>query len=357
MGDHSRDYDEMARRFIREARGPVTQVQASERLGYGTNVLYRWESGRRQPRAWEALALTMACGVDAERLWLNRPPWDVIFADAGSPEGFVDWLAVHVPYTSQEELAQRTGLSRHAIGRLLSGEAQPRLSDMFRLLDLQDGDLDGWWANVLGGGGSHDRSAFVRHPILRWLRAALSLPSYLALPEHEDAWLARRLRRPVTVISAALRAGERAGLVSFSGGKWRLVDRAYRSSVPGAYEGIITGYVGHIEESMVTPEVAEDATAMLFTSSVTPAVADQVFQLFRVAYSEARALIAAEKPGDCLVSVGVLGWLSHPDEAQNGSNPYVVEDSDGDGIPDDVEQAAGTDPHLADTDGDRLSDL
>ncbi|HVZ32321.1 MAG TPA: helix-turn-helix transcriptional regulator, partial [Polyangiaceae bacterium] len=51
LPDVSLNYEDLARDFIRALRGGRSQAALSRRLGFRTNVLYAWESGRRWPTA------------------------------------------------------------------------------------------------------------------------------------------------------------------------------------------------------------------------------------------------------------------------------------------------------------------
>src|SRR5688572_5646132 len=78
----------LAADWVRAIRGKRSQVLTSRRLGFRSNVVYRWEAGVCFPTASTALRFAQQCGVDvvaALKAFLPAPPdWlDVI--DVTSP--------------------------------------------------------------------------------------------------------------------------------------------------------------------------------------------------------------------------------------------------------------------------------
>src|SRR5690606_6604411 len=49
MASSDLDFRALSREWVRAMRGPRSQTALSRRLGYRTNVIYRWESGARSP--------------------------------------------------------------------------------------------------------------------------------------------------------------------------------------------------------------------------------------------------------------------------------------------------------------------
>jgi hypothetical protein len=58
------DFERASRELIRAIRGERSQVALSRRLGYRSNVVYMWESGRRWPTAAETLRAASLCRLD-----------------------------------------------------------------------------------------------------------------------------------------------------------------------------------------------------------------------------------------------------------------------------------------------------
>ncbi|HYQ15585.1 MAG TPA: helix-turn-helix domain-containing protein, partial [Polyangiaceae bacterium] len=61
------DLEQLGKELVLALRGQRSQVGLSRRLGYSSNVLYTWESGRRAPSASAFFALAARCGVSLEQ--------------------------------------------------------------------------------------------------------------------------------------------------------------------------------------------------------------------------------------------------------------------------------------------------
>ena len=202
------DYERLAMELVRALRGQRSQVAWSRRLGYRSNVAASWEHGRRWPTAAETFRASARTGVDV------RAAWARFFADVPP-----DWLARLDPTTTRGvaalldevrantpivELAERTGISRYAISRWLSGKTEPRLPDFLRLfevastrlLDLLSAIVEmeslpsvmQLWQRI-----EARRNGAATHPWTQAILRALELEAYLGLPAHEPGWIARHL--------------------------------------------------------------------------------------------------------------------------------------------------------------------
>jgi len=201
------NYQALAGDFVRALRGKRSQVALSRRLRYSTNVVYAWESGRRSPTAatlFAAEARLNPPARDALRNFFASPPSWLAEVSLGTAAGVARLLDEVRGNTPVVELARRTGFSRYAIARWLSGAAEPRLPDFFalfeaaslRLLDfvamfhdpLTLPSAKRAWQAVQ----AHRRSAYE----LPWLPAvsrALELRHYAELPRHVPGWIAEHL--------------------------------------------------------------------------------------------------------------------------------------------------------------------
>ena len=202
------DFERIAREFLVSLRGKRSQVAWSRRLGYRSNVAYAWEAGRRWPTAAESLRAAHRAHVDVgssmKRFYGTVAcPW----ADAEepwSPESVAQLLEDVRGNTSITELARRADLSRYSVSRWLTAQTQPRLPDFFRLLEaaslrlvdflaefvdpLQMPSIADIWRRL-----EARREGAAEHPWTQAIIRAFELEAYLALPEHEEGWVARRL--------------------------------------------------------------------------------------------------------------------------------------------------------------------
>lgn len=224
---------------MRALRGSRSQVAFSRRLGYSTNVAYAWEAGRRFPTAAEMLRAASLVRVDvagALTPFFYRTLPDTLTRDDPTSPAFVAALLRELRgAVPMQHLAERTGMSRSSISRILAGVTEPRLPAFFRivdaasrrLLDLLGGlvDLDDVpaardeWQRV----NALRRLAF-EDPLSEAVPRFLELEAYARLPRHVPGWIAQRLGIGPEAEERTLQALQAAGVVVWNGERW-LVDR------------------------------------------------------------------------------------------------------------------------------------
>ena len=201
------DVEKVAQQLIRALRAHRSQVQLSRRLGYGSNVVYTWESGRRWPTGAEALRAAHRTGVDVEAAlesFFGAPPAWLSGVEAWSPEGVAELLVDLKGDASVTDLAARAGLGRSRVSRWLSGRTEPRLPDFLRLVEAASARLVDLVVALVGPDAVPEiaplwarmearRRGAGEFPWTQALVRALELDDYRALPAHEPGWLARRL--------------------------------------------------------------------------------------------------------------------------------------------------------------------
>ena len=202
-------FEQIAADWLRLVRGKRSQRGFSRRLGYSSNIAYRWETGICFPTACEALALAKrdgAAGREALAAFSGpsaAPSWPSNL-DLATRAGVAQLLRGLRDKTSLVELARRSGHSRFSIARWLSGKAEPRLPELlalieaatFRLLDFLDCftvvDKLPSVAEDFRALKAARKTAYDvpwSHAVLR----ALELADYAKLGKHRSGWLARRL--------------------------------------------------------------------------------------------------------------------------------------------------------------------
>ncbi len=201
------DFSRLAADWLRFIRGRRSQRGFSKRLGYRSNIAYRWESELCFPTAAETFALARKSGA-RDRQALEA------FHGAGSGRGsnldlirredVAALLSDLRGKTSLVELARRSGHSRFSISRWLNGGAEPRLPEFlavveaatFRVLDFLSGFVDPeklpsvaeeW--RVLQAARKSAYDVPWSHAVLR----ALELTDYAKLGKHRPGWIAARL--------------------------------------------------------------------------------------------------------------------------------------------------------------------
>jgi len=225
------DYDAIARQLLRALRAHRSQVQWSRWLGYKSNVAYAWESGRRWPTAAETLRAAGRAGHDVEAvivsLYQQRPGWmDEHVLD--TPEGVAALLDDLRGQVSVTELAQRAELSRHSVSRWLAGKTQPRLPDFLRVLEAASLRMVDVVVRLVGPDGVPEvggewkrmeawRTFAHKHPWLQAILRVIDLDDYRALPAHDDAWVADRLRIEVDEVTRSFAFLEETGQIGHDG--------------------------------------------------------------------------------------------------------------------------------------------
>lgn len=201
------DFARLAADWLRFMRGKRSQRSFSNRLGYRSNIAYRWESQACFPTAAEAFALSARFGPRGRpplSAFLNTPAASPAGIELGSREGIAELLRMLRGNTPVVELARRSGFSRFSIARWLSGKAEPRLPELlalveaasFRCLDFlshfvaleQLPSVAHEWAALQAA-----RTAAYDVPWSHAVLRALELREYAELKKPRPGWIARRL--------------------------------------------------------------------------------------------------------------------------------------------------------------------
>jgi hypothetical protein len=226
------DYELLAREFLRSLRGSRSQVAWSRRLGYRSNVAYSWEKGRRWPTAAEAFRAAERNGVDLDQALRHFfghgvPTWveSLNLTTAKATAAMLDEMRGN---TTIVELSRRTGSSRFAISRWLTGQTEPKLPDFFRLFEvsstrlidlvsaLTDPDTVPMVAEAVRLAELRRTGAFER-PWTQGVLRALELEAYRALVAHEPGWVSKRLGIQRTQEAECLEFLQATGQVSWNG--------------------------------------------------------------------------------------------------------------------------------------------
>lgn len=132
------NYEQVASEFVRALRGHRSQPAFSRRLGYRSNVVYTWESGRGYPTAAVALAAARRTGIDLERafesFYRGRPEW-IERHDPATPQGVAAFLNDLRGRTSIVDLASYSQRSRFAVARWMKGDTEPRLPEFLQMVE------------------------------------------------------------------------------------------------------------------------------------------------------------------------------------------------------------------------------
>jgi transcriptional regulator with XRE-family HTH domain len=310
---HAVDYDALASGLMRALRGARSQAAFSRRLGYSTNVAYAWESGSRAPTASQMLRAASRIGVNVraalEPFFQRRLPEALRELDPSEPLFAASLLReLHGP-GPMRVLAERVGLSRSAVSRILSGDTQPRLPMFLRIadaasrrvLDLLAGLVD--VASIPAAKDEWRRMDALRRlahgsPLSEAVPRFLELAQYAALPAHRPGWIAERLGIPQDEEERTLRALEAAGLIAWDGARWR-IDRE-RSVDTTLFDRRAATQLAEHWADVARRRIAEGgegrfAYLVFSTDDVTlAAIGELQAQFFR----ELRALVAASSKNE-----------------------------------------------------------
>jgi transcriptional regulator with XRE-family HTH domain len=204
---HSIDYERLASELLRTLRGRRSQTALARRLGYKSNVVYSWESGRAYPTAARSLWVASKVGVDVRAAlqgFYRRPPEWLEACNLTRPDGVARLLDDLRGRTSITDLARSCGRSRYAVARWLNANTEPRLPDFLRLIESSTLRVLDFLAvlvdptrlaSVAAAWRALEAARRAAYD-LPWSQAvlrALELQAYRALAKHEPGWIARRI--------------------------------------------------------------------------------------------------------------------------------------------------------------------
>lgn len=228
------DVRALAADWLRALRGRRSQVAFSRRLGYRSNIAYRWEAGRCFPSASGTFQMVAALGGNVAQslsaFYRSSPPW-LGRVDPCSVPGIASLLDDLRGQVTLVELARRTGYSRFAVMRWLRGRADPTLPEFLTLLEYTSRRLLDFvasftdpeqlpsaraaWRRLQGA-----RQAAYDEPWSHAVLRALELEDYQQLEAPPPGWLARRLGISAELERASLAVLERSRQIAREGGRY-----------------------------------------------------------------------------------------------------------------------------------------
>ena len=314
--DDMRPHDRIASQLIRALRGRRSQAQLSRRLGYASNVVFDWETGRRFPTAAVTLRVARACGVDvraALERFLPAQGWRRV--DAASPRGIVLLLENLRGGQQLNALAQATGQSRFAISRWLRGRTEPRLPDFLALVDASSLRLldflatlvdpqsipllrDEWQQLTLARKLAYEVPW--SHAVLR----ALELDAYRALRRHVPGLIAGWLGISVEEEARCLELLSQAGQIHRARGRYR-VDEA--RTVDTRYDPVrareLRAFWSGVGNTRMLAGGDGEFAFNLF--SVSSADLERLRKLQQAYFQELRAIVARSEPAEQVALVNL----------------------------------------------------
>ena len=311
-----------AARFLRALRGRRSQVAWARRLGYRGNPITNWERGKRFPTARETLRAASYAVPDARERLLAFAP-GVALGALDDPQTLAAWLAALAAGVKQGDLAARCGVSRYAIRRWLTGRAEPRLPDFFRLLDAISGRLPEWVAafipieQIPQLNQRHAKVQAAKRIAFDapWSEAILRLletRDFAALPRHDPASVATPLGISEGEATRCLTLLVDSGIINRSRGKYS-VGTAESVDTRGGRAALLR--LKHHWSSVATQQLqtpAHDTDLHAYNViSLSNQDLSRVRELLRATFREIRSLVAASEPAEtvALVNLQLVGLI------------------------------------------------
>ena len=311
----------IASEVIRALRGRRSQLAFSRRLKYRSNVVADWEQGRRFPTAAEFLRAAALVGVDIPGAFLRFHAASASAVGAADDAGVARWLDELRGQSSLQDLAARSGVSRHALGRWLSGSTRPRLPDFLRLVDVLTGRVQDLIAELVDirevptlaervERAAASRKVGLEEPWALPVLLAIETRGYTALEGHDSAWLARFLGLPEPRVQACVSRLEEAGVIRLQGshyvsGQPLTIDtRAH----PEAGRSLKRHWLMVGMDRVGQPREGDILSYNLF--SVSRADLAQIRSLQRSFFREVRGIVAASEPSEsvALLNLQLVTW-------------------------------------------------
>jgi transcriptional regulator with XRE-family HTH domain len=234
------DCERLAAEFVRVLRGKRSQMGLSKKLGYRSNMVYRWESGESWPTASAFFTRCQRIGLDVRAafgsMFARTPEW-LEKLEPASTRALGEFLEQCRGRTSILEVSAAVQINRYTVSRWLKGTAQPRLPDFFKIVEATSQrllDLLSHWVDPERLPSARQRwrelerarSLAYEQPWAHAVLRVLQLGAYNARPRGA-AWIADRLGLPVQDAENGLHALEAAGQVTRKGRRWvpRAVER------------------------------------------------------------------------------------------------------------------------------------
>lgn len=312
------DYERITRELLRELRGKRSQLAFARRLGFRSNVAHAWESGRNYPTAAQTLRIAARTGIDVRdalrSFYRNAPPW-LARTDPSSPRAVVRLLQDLRGRTPIVHVARASGLSRFALARAFSGEAEPRLPDFLRIVEATSLRVLDWigafvdplrlpsiaedWRKLEAA-----RSAAYDEPWTLAVIRALELSAYARKARHTEGWIARRLGIPPEVEGRCIALLAQSGQIRFDGVRYRIVAGAALDTRrdPERAKSLRKWWS---ERALERFGEGEDRVFSYNVFGVSERDYQRLRELHRAYFQELRAIIATSEPVERVVLANV----------------------------------------------------
>lgn len=230
------EWPTVAQELVKALRGRATQGALSRRLGFKTNVVYRWEAGLREATADDLLTLLRLRVEQVEgKLWTFAQGSDGINVTT-SEFSWADWLRTLRGEQPVTEIAEELNISPQAVRRIFRGDTDPPLSRLLQMIECLSNRILGFielmtdpaQLKSLKGVRALEEAQLAitfEHLHAESIIACLETEAYAALPTHSNAWLAGRLDLPLQSVETTIEALVAARGIRIQGGKFKTQHR------------------------------------------------------------------------------------------------------------------------------------
>jgi transcriptional regulator with XRE-family HTH domain len=306
---------------LRALRGKRSQMAFSKRLRYRSNVACDWEAGRRFPTAARTLSGCALLRIPVQSAFSSFQAACAPALRQGKALDVGAWLDALRGSTSVAALAERSGFSRYAIARWLSGRAEPRLPAFLALVDAITGRVSDLVQGLVPIGAvpellvEHRRRLAARrvafdHPWTEAVLRVIETESYRRLPRHRAGHIAARLGLSLEQEEAALAQLEAAGILTRHEGRFRDVSALSvdMAASPEDLQRLKTHWT-HVCLDRTAAPLPSDWLAYNVIS-VAERDLDRIREVLRMAFREIRTIAAASQPVEsvALLNLHLISW-------------------------------------------------
>jgi DNA-binding phage protein len=296
-----------ASQFLRAVRGRRSQTAFARRLGYRSNPVANWETARRFPTAGETLRICRRARIDVQGAFERFLPAAATGRDV--ERDLTGWLRDVKGTATISSVAARSGLSRFAVSRFMSGAGEPRLPDFLRLCEAMTGRASDLVAELvpiervpaLEGGYRMRKAARELAFEEPWTEAILRVLE--TAPPNAQAsadWIAAELDIAAQVAERCLQKLEAAMLVAQVGGAYRATGALTvdTKAAPERVRKLNAHWAQVALERIAAPEPEDQFGYNVF--SVGEADLDRIRGVLRASFREIRAIVASSQTSEAV---------------------------------------------------------
>lgn len=290
------DFDEVTAQFVKKLRGTQSQRTLSRRLGYKSNVVYHWESGRRSPTTLQMFKLLEL--VVPAQFALSSVAHIRETAQLGK---YMDDIAPAFHHSDVGEIVDR---STQTIRRWLTGESQPRFPEFLEFIEISRRAALDWIAEFVNpteldstrqawGRLQRIRTIGSTMPISMTVLNAVELSDYRQLPEHEPGWIARRVGLEEGEERYILESLADIGLLVWDETHWK---------VNVEFISLVRGSLKHWVQTCLDNPFDK----RFFVSAVSESTLERVREATRRYWSEIGEILASDEDPDRIIAMTLL---------------------------------------------------